>query len=95
MDDGPDDEGNYYKRPGKLSDKIPVPFPNEEAARIANNGAYPVDLTYIINGRKSGKDYLFSLLTGYCDPPAGIELADGQSFNPYFPGGAIGMPQVP
>jgi len=34
------------------------------------------------------------LLTGYCDAPAGIVLRDGQYFNPYFPGGAIGMAQV-
>jgi hypothetical protein len=40
------------------------------------------------------QNYLFSLLTGYCDAPAGIVLRDGQYFNPYFPGGAIGMAQV-
>ena len=39
------------------------------------------------------QDYVFSLLTGYCDPPAGVELEDGQHYNPYFPGGAIGMAQ--
>lgn len=37
------------------------------------------------------QDYVFSLLTGYCDPPAGVKLQDGQYFNPYFPGGAISM----
>lgn len=36
---------------------------------------------------------MFSLLTGYYDPPAGVELREGLTFNPYFPGGAIGMPQ--
>ena len=30
---------------------------------------------------------------GYRDPPAGIELREGLYYNPYFPGGAIGMPQ--
>ena len=39
------------------------------------------------------QDYMFSLLTGYCDAPAGITLRDGLSYNPYFTGGAIGMPQ--
>ncbi|KAL7306958.1 cytochrome c1, heme protein, mitochondrial [Trichogramma pretiosum] len=92
--DGPDDQGNYFMRPGKLSDHIPSPYPNEEAARAANNGAYPPDLSYIVNARHGGEDYVFSLLTGYCDPPAGIVLREGQNFNPYFPGGAIGMAQV-
>lgn len=40
------------------------------------------------------QDYLFSLLTGYVDPPAGVEIRDGMNYNPYFPGGAISMPRV-
>lgn len=40
------------------------------------------------------QNYVFSLLTGYCDPPAGITLREGQYFNPYFVNGALGMPQV-
>lgn len=92
--DGPDDTGNYFERPGKLSDYFPSPYPNEEAARAANNGAYPPDLSYIVAARKGGEDYVFSLLTGYFDAPAGIVLRDGQYFNPYFAGGAISMAQV-
>ncbi|XP_030372333.1 cytochrome c1, heme protein, mitochondrial [Scaptodrosophila lebanonensis] len=92
--DGPDDTGNYYTRPGKLSDYFPSPYPNEEAARAANNGAYPPDLSYIVSARKGGEDYIFALLTGYHDAPAGVVLREGQYFNPYFPGGAISMAQV-
>jgi cytochrome c1 len=40
------------------------------------------------------QDYIFALLTGYCDAPAGIVLRDGQYYNPYFPGGAISMAQA-
>lgn len=40
------------------------------------------------------QDYIFYLLTGYCDPPAGVKVQDGQYYNPYFPGGAIGMAQA-
>lgn len=40
------------------------------------------------------QDYLFHLLTGYCDPPAGVKLQEGQYYNPYFPGGAISMAQA-
>lgn len=49
--DGPNEVGEMFKRPGKLSDRFPSPYPNEEAARAANNGAYPPDLTYIVPGR--------------------------------------------
>ncbi|KAJ8919657.1 hypothetical protein NQ315_006184 [Exocentrus adspersus] len=92
--DGPDESGNFFQRPGKLSDYFPNPYPNEEAARAANNGAFPPDLSYIVSARHGGEDYIFSLLTGYCDAPAGIVLREGQYYNPYFPGGAISMAQA-
>lgn len=41
--------------------------------------------------RHGGEDYVFSLLTGYCEPPTGVSLREGLYFNPYFPGQAIGM----
>lgn len=40
------------------------------------------------------QDYVFSLLTGYIDPPAGVEIREGMNYNPYFPGGAISMARV-
>ena len=49
------------------------------------------DLSFIALARHGREDYIYHLLTSYCDPPAGIDLMDGQHFNPYFPGGAIGM----
>jgi ubiquinol-cytochrome c reductase cytochrome c1 subunit len=92
--DGPDDTGAFFQRPGKLADHFPSPYPNDEAARAANNGALPPDLSYITSARHGGEDYVFSLLTGYCDAPAGISLREGLYYNPYFPGGAIGMAQA-
>ncbi|XP_008282242.1 cytochrome c1, heme protein, mitochondrial [Stegastes partitus] len=89
--DGPDDTGEMFTRPGKLSDYFPKPYANPEAARYANNGALPPDLSYIILARHGGEDYVFSLLTGYCEPPAGVSLREGLYYNPYFPGQAIGM----
>ncbi|RKP07131.1 cytochrome c1, partial [Thamnocephalis sphaerospora] len=89
--DGPDDQGEMFERPGKLADYFPKPYPNEEAARAANGGAYPPDLSLIVKARHSGADYVFALLTGYCDPPAGVEIREGLNYNPYFPGGAISM----
>ncbi|XP_072744278.1 uncharacterized protein [Anoplolepis gracilipes] len=94
IEDGPDEEGNYYTRPGKLSDLLPRPYSNEEAARAANFGAYPPDLTYIIFTKRNGTNYLFSLLTGWMEPPAGVSLTDQQYFNAYFPGNVMGMAQM-
>lgn len=33
-------------------------------------------------------------MTGYIDPPAGVEVREGMNYNPYFPGGAISMARV-
>jgi cytochrome c1 len=86
-DTEPNDEGEIEKRPGKLSDYIPPPYKNDEAARAANNGALPPDLSLIIKGRHGGCNYVFSLLTGYPEePPAGATVQEGLNFNPYFPG---------
>ena len=38
IQDGPDEEGNMFERPGKLSDYFPAPYENDEAARAANAG---------------------------------------------------------
>jgi len=89
--DGPDEAGEMFERPGKPSDYFPKPFANDAAAAAANNGAIPPDLSFITLARHGNEDYIYHLLNGYCDPPAGIELREGQYFNPYFPGGAIGM----
>jgi ubiquinol-cytochrome c reductase cytochrome c1 subunit len=80
-----------FDRPGKLSDKLPKPYANEEAGRAANNGALPPDLTLMTKARHGGSDYMFALLTGYCDPPEGKVMLPGLYYNPYFAGGAIAM----
>ncbi|KAF9110849.1 cytochrome c1 [Mortierella sp. AM989] len=92
--DGPNDVGDMFQRPGKLSDYLPRPYANDEQARAGNAGALPPDLSLMIKARHGGADYVFSLLTGYQDPPAGVEIREGLNFNPYFPGGAIGMARV-
>lgn len=94
-DDEPDDEGNPRKRPGKLADHMPAPYANEQAARAANQGALPPDLSLVVKARHGGCDYIFSLLTGYPEEvPAGVVLAPGLNYNPYFPGGGIAMARV-
>jgi len=94
MTDGPGDDGEPYERPGRLSDPLPRPYPNEEAARYANGGAYPPDLSLITKARHNGQNYVFSLLLGYREPPAGVTIREGLYYNPYFVGGAIAMPKM-
>lgn len=90
--DGPNDQGEMFKRPGLPSDKFPSPFPNDKAARAANGGAMPVDLSLVAKSRAQGPDYLHALLTGYGPAPAGFTLGEGLNYNKYFPGNQIAMP---
>jgi len=89
--DGPDDQGNMFQRPGKLTDYMPAPYPNDKAAKAGNGGALPPDLSLITLGREDGCNYIFNLLTGYQDQPAGVKGEPGLHYNPYFSGGWIAM----
>ena len=90
--DGPNDEGQMYQRPGRPSDPIPGPFPNDQAARAANNGALPPDQSLIVKARPGGPDYVYGILTGYKEPPANFNLLPGMNYNEFFPGHQIAMP---
>jgi cytochrome c1 len=91
--DGPDDKGQMFQRPGRPSDQFRLPYANDQAARAANKGALPPDLSVIAKARTGGPDYLYALLTGYQQPPAGFELTKGMHYNTAFPGHQIAMPQ--
>jgi len=86
FEDGPDDSGDMFERPGLPSDNFPNPYPNEQIARLANNGALPPDMSLLVKARPDGANYIYSLLTGYEDPPASVTVAPGQYYNPYYPG---------
>jgi Cytochrome C1 family len=75
VEDGPNDEGEMFERPGRLADPLPRPYANENAARAANGGAYPPDLSLITKARHDGHNYVFSLLLGYREPPAGVSVS--------------------
>jgi ubiquinol-cytochrome c reductase cytochrome c1 subunit len=92
--DGPNDQGEMFERQARLSDRMRRPFANEAAARAANNGAYPPDLSVMVKARANGADYVHALLTGYAEPPEGFTLMDGMNYNRYFPGHQIAMPNV-
>ncbi len=89
--DGPNSDGEMFMRPAKLSDKFVKPYENVEASKAANGGAYPPDMSVLAKARKGGADYIYSLLLGYEDPPAGIKLDDGVYFNKYMYGNKIKM----
>ncbi|MGH1455639.1 MAG: cytochrome c1 [Alphaproteobacteria bacterium] len=91
VEDGPNDEGDMFDRAAKPSDKFPAPFANDNAAKFANGGAFPPDLSLITKARANGPNYIYALLTGYEEAPHGEELASGQSWNKYFPGHKLSM----
>lgn len=73
LDPTPDENGDPVYRPARPSDKFRSPYPNEQAARAANGGAYPPDMSVITKARGHGAEgdgasYIYSLLKGYPDP---------------------------
>ena len=89
--DGPDDEGEMFTRPAVPADRIPAPFANENAARASNGGAYPPDLSLIIKARPDGANYVYSLLVGYGDAPAEMDVPEGMYYNDAYSGHMIAM----
>jgi|KBSSwiStaDraftv2_1062776.scaffolds.fasta_scaffold20787_3 ubiquinol-cytochrome c reductase cytochrome c1 subunit len=94
------DTGEPATRKALPSDTFPAPFPNETAARAANNNALPPDLTLITKAREGGAAYVYSLLTGYQNQPAELlhkfpdaKTPPGLHYNPYFANLNIAMPQ--
>lgn len=93
------DTGEAATRKALVSDRFPSPYANETAARAANNNALPPDLSLITEARHDGANYVFSLLTGYQDPPAELQRrfpdavpGPGLYYNPYFANLNIAMP---
>tara|TARA_B100001142_G_scaffold280539_1_gene291803 strand:- start:622 stop:1350 length:729 start_codon:yes stop_codon:yes gene_type:complete len=91
--DGPNDDGEMFQRPGKLSDKFVMPYGNVKEAQAANGGAYPPDMSVLAKARSGGVDYIYSVLLGYEDPPSGVTLDDGVYYNKYMYGNNIKMSQ--
>ena len=89
--DGPNSDGEMFTRPARLSDKFVPPYANDEEAKASNGGAYPPDMSVLVKARKGGANYIYSLLLGYDDPPADMELDDGVYYNKYMYGNKIKM----
>lgn len=103
IQDGPNESGEMFERPRLPSDRFPSPFANDEAAKAANGGVVPPDLTLITKSRPGwygtfnqlwngigGPQYVYSVITGY-DEPLSEELKkeqpEGKLYNPYFGSG--------
>ena len=91
--DGPNNDGEMFERPAKLSDKFVMPYGNVKEAQAANGGAYPPDMSVLAKARSGGVDYIYSVLLGYEDPPSGVILDDGVYYNKYMYGNYIKMSQ--
>ena len=91
IEDGPDSQGEMFTRPGRPSDKFKNPYPNVNASIAANGGAYPPDMSVLVKARPGGSNYIYSVLMGYEDPPAGVTLDDGVYYNKYMYGNKIKM----
>ena len=83
--------GETNMRAGVATDYFPKPYPNDIAARAANNNAIPPDLSLMTKARHDGPAYVYSLLTGYQAQPAKLlkEFPDAKTgpnlhYNPYF-----------
>jgi ubiquinol-cytochrome c reductase cytochrome b/c1 subunit len=88
-----DSSGSRLTRAGTLADHFPPPFPNEQAARTANNGALPPDLSLIVKARAGGPRYVYSIVTGFHQtPPPWFKVLPNKYYNPYFAGWNISMP---
>ncbi len=91
-EDGPNEEGDMFERPGLPSDPFKNPYENEKQAAYANNNAIPPDLSLMAKARAGGPDYIYALLVGYEDhAPHGKELLTGQYWNKYKDGNVIAM----
>ena len=93
------DDGQPKKRKAELKDRFVSPFPNVQAAATANGGKAPPDLSLIVKAREGGANHVYSILTGYSEPPKDWKdedgkprkLEQGQTYNKYYPGNVIAM----
>jgi ubiquinol-cytochrome c reductase cytochrome b/c1 subunit len=68
VQDGPNDAGDMFERNGRPADTFPKPFPNDNAARSANGGALPPDMSVIAKARTYERGFpwfVFDIFTQY------------------------------
>ncbi len=81
------DTGETIKRPGTSADYFPNPYANPAAARGANGGALPPDMSLLAKAREGGPRYIYSIVTGDgTTPPHALTVPPGKYYDPYMPG---------
>jgi len=81
------DTGDPAKRPGTSADYFPSPFANDIAARAANGGALPPDMSLLAKAREGGAAYIYSIVTGDGTiAPRGLTIPPGKYYDPYIGG---------
>jgi ubiquinol-cytochrome c reductase cytochrome c1 subunit len=86
------DTGEPATRKAIPADHFPSPYANETAARQSNHNALPPDLSLMAKAREGGSAYIYSILTGFRNPPPGYQLPPNLHYNPYFANLNIAMP---
>ena len=95
-----EDTGEAATRKGVPSDHFPLIFANDTAARAANGGAIPPDLSDMVKAREDGANYIYSLVGhGYVAQSKELlakfpdaATPKGRYYNKYFPNLNIAMP---
>lgn len=68
VEDGPNGDGEMFTRAAIPSDHFPSPFPNDQAAAAANNGAAPPDFSLLAKARaveRGFPNFVFDVFTMY------------------------------
>jgi len=74
--DGPNDKGEMFERPARLSDAFPSPFANVESAKVANGGAYPPDFSVLAKARTyrvGFPGFVIDAIPGFTYQEAGVD----------------------
>ncbi len=88
---GEDAAGHQVLRPAQPGDRFAAPYRNEAAARAANAGVLPPDLSRATVRQADGADQTYGLLMGYVPPPPDLTLGQGMAYNLHVPGNVIAM----
>jgi cytochrome c1 len=91
--DGPNDAGDMFERPGRAADRIPPPFPNEQAAAAANGGKAPPDLSVMAKARTYERGFPGFVLDALPVPYIGMYQEQGPDYLTALLNGYVDPPQ--
>ena len=80
IQDGPNEAGEMFERPGRAADTFPSPFPNENAAAAANGGKAPPDLSVMAKARTYERGFPWFVLDALPIPFIGMYQENGPDY---------------